>query len=328
MLLGSTALDVAIGLVFVYLVVSLICSAFSEGIESVLRNRSQYLERGIRELLIDTTAGVAPDEAFIQKFYNHPLISALFKADYATAKTKRELPAYIPSPNFALAIMDIVGSKGSASKESGTLDATRDPGTPAPEVPPNPLNQLRSSAVALAAENPKLSRALVSLIDAAGGDANRARKNIEAWFDGSMDRVSGWYKHRAQKVLFALGLIFSAAANLDSVAIIRCLSTDGGVRDALIAQAKVDSQHNSASTESVEALRRLGLPIGWDKQNSGSVPARDDPNGWAMKVVGILLTGLAVTLGAPFWFDVLNRFIVIRSTVKPSEKSKAEESKA
>ena len=26
-------------------------------------------------------------------------------------------------------------------------------------------------------------------------------------------------------------------------------------------------------------------------------------------------------LGAPFWFDVLNRLMVIRSTVKPKEKS-------
>jgi hypothetical protein len=36
---------------------------------------------------------------------------------------------------------------------------------------------------------------------------------------------------------------------------------------------------------------------------------------------------LAVSFGAPFWFDLLNRFMVVRSTVKPKEKSPEEESK-
>jgi hypothetical protein len=36
---------------------------------------------------------------------------------------------------------------------------------------------------------------------------------------------------------------------------------------------------------------------------------------------GWLATAMAVSLGAPFWFDVLNKVMVIRSTVKPHEKS-------
>jgi hypothetical protein len=43
--------------------------------------------------------------------------------------------------------------------------------------------------------------------------------------------------------------------------------------------------------------------------------------------VGWLITALAVSLGAPFWFDMLNKFIVVRSTVKPHEKSLEEKSK-
>jgi hypothetical protein len=41
-------------------------------------------------------------------------------------------------------------------------------------------------------------------------------------------------------------------------------------------------------------------------------------------LLGWLITALAVMLGAPFWFDVLNKFMVIRSTVKPREKSQEE----
>jgi len=45
---------------------------------------------------------------------------------------------------------------------------------------------------------------------------------------------------------------------------------------------------------------------------------------WFYTILAYVLTALAVTLGAPFWFDVLNKFIVIRSTVKPHEKSPEE----
>ena len=38
------------------------------------------------------------------------------------------------------------------------------------------------------------------------------------------------------------------------------------------------------------------------------------------------MTAFAATLGAPFWFDVLNKVMVIRSTVKPHEKSPEEAS--
>ena len=86
------------------------------------------------------------------------------------------------------------------------------------------------------------------------------------------------------------------------------------------------------------SIQSLGLPIGWDNP--------DDPksiwpgfhfwegkvwSGWAGQIrlhfLGWLLTALAVSLGAPFWFDMLNKFIVVRSTVKPKEKSPEEKSK-
>ncbi len=45
-----------------------------------------------------------------------------------------------------------------------------------------------------------------------------------------------------------------------------------------------------------------------------------------MLLAGYLITALAIMLGAPFWFDVLNKFMVVRATVKPKEKSPDEAS--
>jgi hypothetical protein len=68
-------------------------------------------------------------------------------------------------------------------------------------------------------------------------------------------------------------------------------------------------------------LRRLDaleLPIGW--------PDREFARDWYMRVIGWLITGFAISFGAPFWFDLLNKMMVIRSTVKPHEKSPEESS--
>ena len=85
-----------------------------------------------------------------------------------------------------------------------------------------------------------------------------------------------------------------------------------------------------------QQLRSLGLPIGWDdksdpKRNFTGWTWKGDQGGWWEQLqwhwLGWLLTALAISLGAPFWFDLLNKFIVIRSAVKPHEKSPEEESK-
>lgn len=320
MLLGSTVLDVAIGLIFVYLIVSFICSSLSEAVEAFLKHRSRDLERGIREMLTDTTA--APGSADIVKsLYNHPLISALYKGNYDTASKGRDLPSYIPGGNFTLALLDIVREQAAAGMAAGAAGAAS-------------VQELRTAAASFATVSPRVSSALVTLIDAAGNDLDRARRNIEKWFDNSMDRVSGWYKRRAQYIIFGFGLLLAIGANIDTVAIVRVLSTSQGLRQALVAQATqyaakekpAATDENTGLKDSMNRLQNLGLPLGWDENVPGSRPT--DPNGEGMKVVGILLTAFAVSLGAPFWFDLLNKFIVVRSTVKPNEKSLPEPSKA
>jgi hypothetical protein len=47
---------------------------------------------------------------------------------------------------------------------------------------------------------------------------------------------------------------------------------------------------------------------------------------WFERIIGWLLTIFAISLGAPFWFDVLNRFMNLRSAGKsPEEKGKPPE---
>src|SRR5262245_25921587 len=109
-MLGSEILEVAIGLIFIYILVSVTCSALRKGAEAWIKTRAAYLEYGIREPRHDTLGtGLA------KSFYNHPLIFSLFAEDYTPGASSKpgllakgaNLPSYIPAKNFALALMDI-----------------------------------------------------------------------------------------------------------------------------------------------------------------------------------------------------------------------------
>src|SRR3954470_15859031 len=97
---GSAILEVAIGIIFLYLLVSIVCSAVREGIEGWFKSRAAYLEYGIRELLHDRQG-----QDLASHFFNHPLIFGLFSDEYKPGRPYKpgilasgsNLPSYIPS---------------------------------------------------------------------------------------------------------------------------------------------------------------------------------------------------------------------------------------
>src|SRR3569832_2310183 len=153
----SFIIDVAIGLVFVYLLLSLMCSAANEIIELWLKKRAIDLERGIREMLAPGSKSGARD--IVQKLYDHALVNNLFDSTYNGSRIgsplryvlRTHLPSYIPARSFAQALMDLVARPAAAGGASGTTGSTpptpnfdlRLDHPPAPALPPgadnNPL---------------------------------------------------------------------------------------------------------------------------------------------------------------------------------------------
>ena len=321
MLFGSVVLDVILGMLFIYLLLSLLCAAAGEYIESKLNHRAKLLRKGI-ELLLNDSNGRGEDLA--RRLYEHGLIRPLYR-------DATKLPSYIPSRTFTLALWNMAtgGAGGGVSTD---------------------LKQIRETLTRL--PNEELRTALLTLIDEANGDLERARANIEEWYEGAMDRVSGWYKRRAGFTMLALGIAVAAVTNADTINLALALARDGAVRTAVVsaaqqrlasdeangAPAAAETTPEAREREATVALQRayadlssLGLPIGWrwnTPENRNDL--RRVPEGalaWLLKMIGILLTGFAISQGAPFWFDVLNKFMVIRSTVKPKEKSAEQPSK-
>src|SRR5688572_10156903 len=106
-------LDAAIALMLVYLLLSFVSSAVAEWIEGKLKLRAADLRKGIGELLNESGGAI-----LVEELYQHPLVWSLYRGSYDPAKTSN-LPSYIPSRNFALALMDIV-APATAEAKSGT----------------------------------------------------------------------------------------------------------------------------------------------------------------------------------------------------------------
>jgi hypothetical protein len=310
---NSGILDVVISLIFIYLLLALACTAANELIEAKLKNRSKNLEKGIRELLSDETG-----EGLACRLYRHPLIYSLYPGNYEPNSPKNHLPSYIPAKNFSRALVSLVLTDSHA--------------------PDSSINSLRA-AIEQLDDNSKIKGALAALVNDAGDDIDKARKHIEEWYDSGMDRVSGWFKRYVQRNTIIIALAIAVALNVDTINIATRLSYDSTMRQSLVAAAQeyakssATAQTTSLQTDvmiaadctspecrveqNLKEIQKLGLPLGWRADDIQNKSIYD----WLAKILGLAITAFAVSLGAPFWFDMLNKIMVVRSTVKPQEKS-------
>ena len=95
----------------------------------------------------------------------------------------------------------------------------------------------QTDAIARHLPNAELRTALVTLIDEAQGDVEKARQNIEAWYDAMMDRVAGWYKRRTAVLMLGLGIAIAAVLNADTINIANALARDGALRSSMVSAA-------------------------------------------------------------------------------------------
>ena len=95
-MLDFAALDVALGLIFVYPVLALVCSALNETISSVFSWRASYLREGVANLL--DPENHSQGQELVKQIYAHPVVNALIRP--VSPKGKVRYPAYLPARVF------------------------------------------------------------------------------------------------------------------------------------------------------------------------------------------------------------------------------------
>jgi hypothetical protein len=347
-------LEVAISLIFVFLLFSLVCSALSEILAWFLNLRARTLRSGIETLL--------KDESFTKLLQQNPKLAGMFQKGADRAKgleqnvattlyahpliqammNDQRHPSYIPKHIFSAAFLDLLHSV-------------------APEAPPpavdagkkedslsEAMRRLRDAIESLPEES-EVRRQLRAVLDDTVTNVQEARARVERWFDDSMQRVAGWYKRRAQIIVFIAATVLVVVSNADSVLIVQSLAHDSTLRAALMTAAQESVKAGAPETrdepdaakallqlqQAQAQLENLRLPIGWklDPQAKiGDLPdPRRTPQGWGdwlLKLTGLLFTILAVSMGAPFWFDLLNKVVNARLTgAQPTEEPSKKEKK-
>jgi hypothetical protein len=306
---GSRIVDIGLGLSFAFLLLSLLCSAIHEMFAAVVGLRASTLHRGIRRML-------ASSEGLRDAVYGHPLIASLGHGCFRW--TRR--PSYIPNDAFAAALVDVLKSPEKMKATAAEIEDVR-----------------RSLAALMAGT--KVGAAVDREWQKVGDAVEKERQVVGRWFDDAMSRVAGAYKRSSQIVLFLVGLLVALATNVDSVTLTRSLWSDAALRDAVAAEAQsfvaeggqepakpagaagFDQALDAANARFTKALTRLEalqLPVGWP---AGGLRPGETP--WS-KVLGLLVTVVAISLGAPFWFDTLSRLSNLRSAgAKPASRGEA-----
>ena len=353
-MLNSTTLEVAIGMAFIYLLLSLFCTAINEAISSILGSRATNLEKGIQSLFTDGLktkgdddgkGGLTPAVTLAEAIYDHGLIQSLYRSTVSEkppgwfSRLGSHLPSYIPSRTFASALFDVLFPSIAPAESNAESKDRQEPQTNAvPPGLPNSLTAMLSEVAKL--PDSKGKEAIATIVKQAGGDVTATRRALEAWYDDGMDRAAGWYKRKTQYVLFVIGLIIAVGLNVDSIAIGRTLWINPALRSYSVAAAEQYAKSQSAPTadasKALSSLQSLSLPVGWNPSKYPGVKEQGEGAAYSQQfsflsllfvIAGWFLTAIAMTLGAPFWFDLLNQFMVIRSTIKPREKSEVEASK-
>jgi hypothetical protein len=397
----SVALDIVIGLIFVYLLYSLLATILQEIIASNFAFRAKVLEKAITRMLDDGDSTRHRLANFVtlfvrrrkqpkvtRAFYSHPLIKYLGQDKY------HRKPAYLSAHNFSKVLVDLLrGRQTQAGKDyRAEIEAS--------------LSSKKTAWDGTVISNDTIDYLNSIWVDAQG-DIEQFKGYLEDWYNETMDRAAGWYKQYTQVILLVVGFGIAMVFNVDTLAIIKKLEKDPKLREQLVAQSeayakahpnlvdelkaeekkneKIISDMRDTAQSKPAPLKSLD-PAGLKKQDSAYAAKRasldsasqahyqtlvnqrntlfkradslvqgdlkkinnslalgwneekryTEAKGWHkigvviklvfctswIKFLGLLLTAIAISLGAPFWFDLLNKLVKLRSALKGGEAEK------
>jgi len=195
-----------------------------------------------------------------------------------------------------------------------------------------PDGHTKESLLVLVDKTRRETTLITNEIVSTGQQVEKLRQNVEDWFNQAMDRVGGWYKRWTQVVLVIIAGIVVGAANVDTIALVERFNRDNTLRASVVAAAeKIGSNPTTdakAREDLINAGNNLHLPLGWkpDPNDPEEYRLEQVPDKWwpgrVVKFFGLLISVLAVSQGAPFWFDTLNKFVNLRGAGTPPGETK------
>ncbi|HVG12970.1 MAG TPA: hypothetical protein VM843_08195 [Flavisolibacter sp.] len=370
---GFAILDLVVGMIFIFFLLSIITSSAVEVVLTVTKLRAKILAKWLRSifnlpaLLPDGSSKLHPVHGtpvtLGQSIMDHCMLTALTEENKSTT--------YIKSTDFVSAFLDQVTRVTAAPTAPGAA------GTRGFQLPPKTLDEYRAAIE----KTPVLPAEIKRTITAFANEAESAisdqlskidlfRQKIEHWYDSNAERLTGRLKRRwASPLTLLMAVCMTIALNADTVAIGSYLYDHKEVSRQLASKAlttyeryeerverlRGDSGTNMApadlraleqarlqlksDVDSMQAVLPKGFPVGWEGERwtdpalaKMSFGARIWSSGFWDEVLGRhgagwLATVLAILLGAPFWFDMMNKVSNIRGAGPKPASSNPEDRK-
>lgn len=378
-MLDNAALDVCIGLVFIFLLYSLLATIVQEMLAQWFNLRARNLVKTMRRVLQDSPKRAhkstfpnfwmdiefgfhnyfspLPDRSFLKAFYEYPLIKYMGQNDHNSK------PSYIAAADFSETVIHLL--RGEMTNNQGN------------QLMLVQTNLSKNQFVGFTIDPETLTYLKKLVIDSVG-DIEKFRAKLEFWYNSMMERSTGWYKRQTQSILFFLGLFVAISFNIDAIAISKILIHNKEIRGqmATLAASKVTVYGATAGTTPTDD-KALQASLGKMKSDAsdvqnilglGHAPAKVDTScmtrmkarfkdlaaerqqdtaklkklandaggcqvpdtsanvyqgNFLFSLLGWIITALAISLGAPFWFDLLSKIVSLRSSGSPPKDDKA-----
>lgn len=348
---GFPILDLVAGIIFIYFLLSIISSSAVEMVMTAFKLRGKMLGKWLKEIFnLDVTLPDGTKQKLGRAIMDHCSVTGLSKSGKA--------PSYIDAKNFTSAFLEkITYDPENKHGIAMDLDSIIESIKKSESLPHSLQRVLLTYAYEARDKYAAISKATVTEVTSIMSEVDLFKQKIERWFDTNMDRVSGSLKIKYIRPLtLMIGMIAVVLLNADSIAIAKYLYSNPEARANMAAQAYnaptdsvfqkqvanikagTDTSKNDSITlqqikdtliaqrasiiKTKAVLQSSGLPLGWNKDElRDPVTLRYSFKLIVSKITGLLATILAVMMGAPFWFDVLNKISNMRSAGKKPESS-------
>ena len=306
-------LDVLIGLTTVLLLFSMAVTVMTQVITNLAARRGRHLKAGLSSLL--QQLGIPSRDLaneIAKTVLKHPLIA-----------NGRRLGTVIHREEFIRLLLDLASGVGASQLQEDSRNALqgvlKQGGIPDPE---QRLKNIRALSLQLQASNPELSNHLrdgLAIVNEASSDFVA---RVNSWFDQTIDRVSQRFTSYTHGITIGVAVVVVVLFQLDILAVTNRLFMEEATRNAIMAEANRLAQAPNPNTDPRASLELLS------NARLISPPSLAVLKDWAKlspEIPGMALAVLLISLGAPFWYNVLKNLLRLRSTLAAKDDAQREQ---
>jgi hypothetical protein len=273
--MGSAIIEVGIGMVMVYFILSIIVTQLNNMLVNLTNLRAENLREWFHNVI--------NDDAVRQEILTHPMIGLVKTDTMAESKSilrrltevggRRFLGMIIPSSNeYETKTSDVSNVSSNVFADALTGILVKDQTMLANKSEEEKV-QILVYSLKEKVQNTPLEKTLETVI-ATAKSVNEAQAKLAAWYDSSMGQVSSLFKRRVQFISFVVALLLAVCLNVDSLQLARTLWNDPALRETIAntgtrtaaRQQTTDANSQQQATnlqEVLQPLLDLRIPIGW-----------------------------------------------------------------